>query len=57
MISWKGLSEEGRSILLNDDLMPLCQIMTKKAEQLTYSIVNGIIGEHTRYQESAEPLF
>lgn len=57
MSSWKGLSEEGRSILLNDDLMHLCLIMTRKTEQLICSIVDGIIGVHTRYQESAEHLF
>ena len=57
MSSRKGLSEEGRNILLNDDLIPLCQIMTRKAEPFIHSIVNSIIGVDTRYQESAGHLF
>ena len=59
MSSWKESSEEGRSILLNDELIPLCQMMTRKAKKLILmqSIVKGVIGVYTRYRVSAEHLF
>ena len=57
MSSSKEYSEEERSILLNDEVIPLYQIMTRKTKTLIYSIVNGVIGVCTRYHVSAEHLF
>lgn len=52
MSSSKEYSEEERSILLNDEVIPLYQIMTRKTKTLIYSIVNGVIGVCTRYHVS-----
>ena len=57
MSSSKESSDEERSILLNDEVIPLCQIMTRKTKTLIYSIVNGVIGVCMRYHVSVKPLF
>ena len=57
MSSSKESSKEERSILLNDEVIPLCQIMTRKTKTLIYSIVNGVIGVCMRYHVSVKPLF
>lgn len=52
MSSSKEYSGEERSILLNDEVIPLYQIMTRKTKTLIYSIVNGVIAVCTRYHVS-----
>lgn len=52
VFSFKGILREERSILLNDEVIPLYQIMTRKTKTLIYSIVNGVIAVCTRYHVS-----